>query len=144
VNVLLYLNDDDWQSDWNGNLELWTKANSTRFSSSSTETTTTTMTATRESVLSSTPASYLMKDADISINSSDLVFGKEVVPLFNRMVILKLSDRSYHGHPRPLSCPPNKKRKSLALYYYTSDIAPDKSLLFKTTAFVPTQRPGLI
>ncbi|HEY6901128.1 MAG TPA: hypothetical protein VI233_10815, partial [Puia sp.] len=27
---------------------------------------------------------------------------------------------SYHGHPNPLTCPPDRTRKSMALYYYTN------------------------
>jgi hypothetical protein len=30
------------------------------------------------------------------------------------------TDYSYHGHPDPLRCPPERSRKSLALYYYTN------------------------
>jgi hypothetical protein len=42
-----------------------------------------------------------------------------VSPVFNRMVIFDTSDRHYHGHPRPLQSPPDRARKSIALYYYT-------------------------
>jgi Rps23 Pro-64 3,4-dihydroxylase Tpa1-like proline 4-hydroxylase len=45
---------------------------------------------------------------------------KKVAPLFNRVVIFTTSESSYHGHPDPLSCPPEVTRKSLALYYYTN------------------------
>lgn len=41
-------------------------------------------------------------------------------PLFNRMVIFNTTDTSFHGHPDPLTCPENRSRKSLALYYYTN------------------------
>jgi Rps23 Pro-64 3,4-dihydroxylase Tpa1-like proline 4-hydroxylase len=43
----------------------------------------------------------------------------KVAPLFNRIVIFSTSRFSFHGHPNPLTCPPNVTRKSLALYYYT-------------------------
>jgi len=33
--------------------------------------------------------------------------------------VFSTTDRAYHGHPRPLRCPPDVSRKSLALYYYT-------------------------
>lgn len=46
---------------------------------------------------------------------------KRVAPLFNRCVIFTLGDHTYHGHPDPLRVPPGVSRKSLALYYYTSD-----------------------
>ena len=44
---------------------------------------------------------------------------KKILPIFNRMVIFNTTETSYHGHPEPLICPPDRCRKSLALYYYT-------------------------
>ena len=44
---------------------------------------------------------------------------KKILPVFNRMVIFSTTEKSYHGHPEPLICPPERCRKSLALYYYT-------------------------
>ena len=43
----------------------------------------------------------------------------EVLPVFNRTVVFEVDDKSWHGHPRPLACPENMCRKSLATYYYT-------------------------
>jgi len=45
---------------------------------------------------------------------------KRITPLFNRCVIFNTTSTSYHGHPEPLSCPPGRTRKSIALYYYTN------------------------
>ncbi|WP_428310202.1 2OG-Fe(II) oxygenase [Hydrocarboniphaga sp.] len=45
---------------------------------------------------------------------------QRIAPLFNRMVVFNTNDDSYHGHPQPLTCPENRSRKSLALYYYTA------------------------
>jgi hypothetical protein len=45
---------------------------------------------------------------------------RKVAPLFNRMVVFSTNDNSYHGHPQPLSCPDDRARQSLALYYYTA------------------------
>ncbi len=45
---------------------------------------------------------------------------ERVQPRANRMVIFSTSDTSYHGHPVPLTCPPDQARKSLALYYFTA------------------------
>ena len=42
-----------------------------------------------------------------------------VAPLFNRMAIFSTTDFSWHGHPDPLTCPENRSRKSLALYYFS-------------------------
>lgn len=44
-----------------------------------------------------------------------------VLPIFNRCVIFNTDSTSLHGHPEPLSVPPGVTRKSIALYYYTSD-----------------------
>lgn len=45
---------------------------------------------------------------------------KKILPLFNRMALFSTTSTSYHGHPNPLTCPPDRTRKSLALYYYTN------------------------
>jgi hypothetical protein len=44
-----------------------------------------------------------------------------VAPLGNRLLVFTTDDRSYHGHPEPLRCPPDVARRSLALYYFTAD-----------------------
>ncbi len=44
---------------------------------------------------------------------------KSVAPILNRCVLFNTTDFAYHGHPRPLACPPGAGRKSIALYYYT-------------------------
>ena len=74
VNVLLYLNQN-WESAFGGNLELW--------------------------------------DASMS----ECV--RSIEPIFNRMVVFHSIDISYHGHPQPLTCPEDRIRKSIAVYYYT-------------------------
>ena len=50
-----------------------------------------------------------------------------IAPLFNRTVIFNTTSTSYHGHPHPLSGPPDAVRRSLALYYYTVErLRPDE------------------
>lgn len=44
----------------------------------------------------------------------------KILPLFNRVAMFSTTDFSYHGHPDALACPPDRSRKSLALYYYTN------------------------
>ena len=46
---------------------------------------------------------------------------QRIGPDFNRCVIFTTDDKSYHGHPDPLACPPGETRKSIALYYFTAD-----------------------
>ncbi len=41
-----------------------------------------------------------------------------IAPLFNRTVIFESGTNTYHGHPRPLTCPAGRYRYSLAAYYY--------------------------
>jgi hypothetical protein len=45
---------------------------------------------------------------------------KKILPLFNRMAMFSTTSDSFHGHPNPLTCPPDRTRKSMALYYYTN------------------------
>lgn len=49
-----------------------------------------------------------------------------IEPIFNRMVIFNSTDDSFHGHPHPLTCPENRIRKSIAIYYYSPDIPENK------------------
>lgn len=43
-----------------------------------------------------------------------------VYPLLNRCVVFSTDADSFHGHPDPLDTPDGVKRRSMALYYYTS------------------------
>lgn len=65
---------------------------------------------------------------------------RRVLPIFNRLVVFSTTETSWHGHPDPLTCPEDRTRKSLALYYYTngcpeSDVADKHTTKFRT-------RPG--
>lgn len=44
-----------------------------------------------------------------------------IAPTFNTIALFNTSDLTYHGHPYPLSCPEGMSRKSLILYYYTTN-----------------------
>ncbi len=44
----------------------------------------------------------------------------QVLPLLNRCVVFSTDADSFHGHPDPLNTPEHVKRRSIALYYYTS------------------------
>ena len=64
----------------------------------------------------------------------------KVSPIFNKMVIFKTTDFSFHGHPEPLMCPENISRKSIALYYYTNgrpkeEVNPQNGEAGQTTLF---------
>lgn len=43
-----------------------------------------------------------------------------VLPVAGRCVVFSTTSESWHGHPKPLACPENMMRRSLALYYYTN------------------------
>jgi Rps23 Pro-64 3,4-dihydroxylase Tpa1-like proline 4-hydroxylase len=59
-------------------------------------------------------------------------------PIHNNMVIFKTTNNSFHGHPGPLMSPEHIQRKSVAVYYYTSDINPGQEILESSTNFVDT------
>jgi hypothetical protein len=63
-----------------------------------------------------------------------------VRPVFNRFLLFATTDDANHGHPDPLACPPDRARRSMALYYYSNgrpehEMDKDHSTLFKA-------RPG--
>ena len=45
---------------------------------------------------------------------------QKVLPVFNRTAIFNTTDFSFHGHPAPMTCPPEMTRKSISMYYYTN------------------------
>ena len=45
--------------------------------------------------------------------------AKRISPVINRCVIFNTTNKSIHGHPEDLNVPPNIRRKSIAVYYYT-------------------------
>jgi Rps23 Pro-64 3,4-dihydroxylase Tpa1-like proline 4-hydroxylase len=63
-----------------------------------------------------------------------------VKPGFGRAVIFNTALDSFHGHPDPLSCPPDRSRRSIATYYYTAADEGIALLPKRTTNFRP--RPG--
>lgn len=67
---------------------------------------------------------------------------KSIAPIFNRVVIFDTSNCSYHGHPHPLLCPPDRARKSIALYYYTAE-KPTGEIDPHTTIFIHRTDSGL-
>lgn len=77
---------------------------------------------------------------------------ENIAPSFNRAVLFETSEVSFHGHPRPLNCPPEITRKSLAVYYFTqtreaSSLSPEHNTLYRQTlglaGYVKTFRAAL-
>jgi Rps23 Pro-64 3,4-dihydroxylase Tpa1-like proline 4-hydroxylase len=70
---------------------------------------------------------YLNKDWEDSYGGELQLWDRDVKqcearikPVFNRFVVFNTNDFTFHGHPEPLNCPPDRTRKSLALYYYSN------------------------
>ena len=54
---------------------------------------------------------------------------ESIDPVGNRLVVFETHDRTFHGHPNPLNCPPDESRKSLILYYYTAAARPENQVV---------------
>ncbi|MGD0882477.1 MAG: 2OG-Fe(II) oxygenase [Acidimicrobiales bacterium] len=68
------------------------------------------------------PAAY---GGDLELWSRDMTTREQVIaPIANRAVIFTTGADTWHGHPDPLRCPPDRARQSLAIYYYTVEDAP--------------------
>lgn len=65
---------------------------------------------------------------------------RRILPVSNRCVVFATDDESYHGHPEPLTCPPDRVRKSIATYYYTSPASKDRLIVPHATLY--QRRPG--
>lgn len=65
---------------------------------------------------------------------------RKIAPIFNRMVVFDTTDFANHGHPDPLRCPPDRQRRSLALYYYSNGRPAHEVAASHTTIF--RRRPG--
>ncbi|MCJ8210113.1 2OG-Fe(II) oxygenase [Mucilaginibacter sp. RS28] len=91
---------------------------------------------------------YLNKDWDESYGGHFELWDKDmtkshkkILPIFNRVAIFSTTDFSYHGHPDPLTCPPDRSRKSLALYYYSNG-RPKSEITSKPHATLFKDRAG--
>ena len=65
---------------------------------------------------------------------------KSIAPVIGRAVVFNTDLDSFHGHPEPLACPPDRSRRSIATYYYTAPVDGIASVPRRTTVFKP--RPG--
>ncbi|HEU0099311.1 MAG TPA: 2OG-Fe(II) oxygenase [Allosphingosinicella sp.] len=63
-----------------------------------------------------------------------------VRPEMGRAVVFSTELDSFHGHPDPLRCPPDRSRRSIATYYYTAIEEGLASVGRRTTNF--QARPG--
>lgn len=67
--------------------------------------------------------------------------ARRVLPVFNRMLIFSLTDWAFHGHPEALTCPVDRNRKSLAVFYYTNG-RPDGEVMDGKHNSLYLPRPG--
>jgi hypothetical protein len=65
---------------------------------------------------------------------------EKIAPLFNRLALFTTTSHSLHGHPEPLACPPDRFRRSVALYYYSNGRPSEEVGGVRPTTFV--RRPG--
>ena len=63
-----------------------------------------------------------------------------VKPVIGRAVLFTTALDSFHGHPDPLNCPPERSRRSIATYYYQAAQEGLAALPKRTTNF--RARPG--
>ncbi len=93
---------------------------------------------------------YLNKDWDEAWGGHFELWNKEmsmaeqkILPLFNRCAIFSTTSTSYHGHPTPLACPPERTRKSIATYYYSNGRPEEEKGDAHSTLFMarPGERP---
>lgn len=63
-----------------------------------------------------------------------------VKPVLGRAVVFTTALDSFHGHPDPLNCPPERSRRSIATYYYQAAAEGLAALPKRTTNF--RARPG--
>ena len=63
-----------------------------------------------------------------------------IAPLFNRAVVFRTDSDAFHGHPDPLACPTGISRKSMALFYFTKELAP----AVRSTNFQARPEDGVI
>jgi len=59
--------------------------------------------------------------------------------VMGRAVVFSTDLQSFHGQPDPVSCPPDRSRRSIATYYYTA-FPGEREVPRRTTTF--QQRPG--
>jgi Rps23 Pro-64 3,4-dihydroxylase Tpa1-like proline 4-hydroxylase len=68
---------------------------------------------------------------------------KKILPIFNRCAIFSTTSVSFHGHPEPLMCPPDRNRKSIATYYYSNGRPEEDPELTHKHEVAFQQRPGV-
>lgn len=66
----------------------------------------------------------------------------KVAPQIGRAVVFDTALDSFHGHPDPLACPPDRDRRSIATYYYTALVDGVGDVPVRSTNFQPRPKSG--
>lgn len=84
---------------------------------------------------------YLNEDWDESYGGALELWDQQMracqvkaYPVMARAVVFSTDLDSYHGHPDPLQCAPDRSRRSIATYYYTAfdtNVGTDRSTNFR-------------
>ena len=120
VNLIVYMNRG-WQEEWGGHLELW------------------------EGTVHGLKAG-VSPEGGTGVGARGVANGERrgeaarIAPTFNRAVLFRTSDVSWHGMPDPVACPQGQARKSVAIYYM-SEARPIATPRFKAS-YRP--RPGYL
>ena len=92
---------------------------------------------------------YLNKDwkkeygGNLELWNKDMTKPEKVIePIFNRLCLFINHDYAYHGHPDPLNTPDEVKRRSIAMYYYSSLPAPENEKSFLPHSTIYKYRPN--
>jgi len=64
----------------------------------------------------------------------------EVVPELGRTVLLRHSEKSYHGHSKPVNAPDGRPRRAIAAYYYGNRPEFRRNSHRTTTFYEPTRK----
>jgi hypothetical protein len=48
------------------------------------------------------------------------------LPVLDRLIVMDHGDKFWHGHPHPLTCPPDRFRASISAYFYVATPGPDE------------------
>lgn len=62
---------------------------------------------------------------------------QRIAPVFNRCVLFRTTEVSFHGVPDGVACPEGRSRKSLALYYFRDE---ERVVPLRPTHYVPRPR----
>ncbi len=91
---------------------------------------------------------YLNKDwkeewgGALELWDRDLKEGKKYPPFWNRVVIQHVTADAMHGFPDPICCPEDRSRKSLAMWYYTSELPTNVQVGYNLCAPAFVDRKG--